>query len=62
MKTAGLSLESLDLCFMDQTLNPVKKANDMRRNMKQGQDVALSHGLGEQKNVGNIQGSNNGII
>jgi len=47
---------------MDQTLNPVKKANDMRRNMKQGQDVALSHGLGEQKNVGNIQGSNNGII
>lgn len=62
IKTAGLSLESVDLCFMDQTQSPVKKANEMRRNIKQGQNATLSHGLDEEKNVENVQGASDGTI
>lgn len=62
IKTAGLSLESVDLCFMDQTQSPVKKANEMRRNIKRGQNVTFIHELAEAKNVENAQGANDGTI
>lgn len=40
-ETAGLTLESMDLCFMDKTVSPVKKANELRAAMKRGQEIAL---------------------
>ncbi|CRG87099.1 Sugar transporter STL1 [Talaromyces islandicus] len=51
-ETAGLSLESIDLCFMDRAHNPVKKANEMRRRIKEGRDVTLNNALEGEKNVG----------
>jgi hypothetical protein len=37
---------------MDQAQNPVKKANEMRRGIKEGRDVTLNHALEEEKNIG----------
>lgn len=36
---------------MDQAQNPVKKANEMRRRVKEGRDVTLNNALEEEKNV-----------
>lgn len=47
---------------MDQTQSPVEKANEMRRNIKQGQNVTFSHGLDENKNVENVQGASDRTI
>lgn len=51
LKTAGLSLEAIDLCFMDKTTTPVKKANEMRRNIKEGRQVTLRAALVNEKDV-----------
>lgn len=49
-ETAGLSLESIDLCFMDRTISPVKKANELRKQMKRGGEVTLDQASeGEKK-------------
>lgn len=50
-ETAGLALESIDLCFMDRTTTPVKKASELRREMKQGGDVTLDQVLDGEKKV-----------
>jgi hypothetical protein len=40
-ETAGLTLESIDLCFMDRTQNPVQRAHELRKRMKSGMEVNL---------------------
>lgn len=48
-ETAGFTLESVDLCFMDKSVSPVKKANELWRAMKRGEDVNLGQSLMENK-------------
>lgn len=50
-ETAGLALESIDLCFIDRTLSPVKKASELRIQMKRGGDVTLEQALDAEKVV-----------
>lgn len=40
-ETAGFTLESIDLCFVDKSVSPVKKANELWRAMKNGGVVGL---------------------
>lgn len=44
-ETAGFTLESVDLCFMDKDVSPVKKADELWKAMKRGQNVALDQGI-----------------
>jgi hypothetical protein len=41
-ETAGFSLEAVDLAFMDRSMSPVKKADELWKRMRQGQDVTLT--------------------
>ncbi|KAK4541322.1 hypothetical protein LTR36_008080 [Oleoguttula mirabilis] len=48
-ETAGLTLESIDLCFMDTTTTPVKKASELRQLMKRGGEVTLDQAFEAEK-------------
>lgn len=48
---AGLTLESIDLCFMDRTTTPVKKAGELRDQMKRGGEVTLDQAFGGEKHA-----------
>lgn len=47
-ETAGFTLESIDLCFMDKSVSPVKKANELWRSMKNGQEIALDQAFSKE--------------
>ena len=47
-ETAGFTLESIDLCFMDKSVSPVKKANELWRSMKNGEDIALEQAFSKE--------------
>lgn len=46
-ETSGLTLELVDLAFMDPTTNPVKRASELRRMIKEGQDLNLRGNTGD---------------
>lgn len=48
-ETAGLTLEAIDLCFMDRTMDPVKKAGELRRQLKRGETITLGGGEGGEE-------------
>lgn len=48
-ETAGMSLEAIDLSFMDKDLGPVKKANQLWKRMKAGEDVTLDQAFQDEK-------------
>lgn len=50
-ETAGLSLETIDLCFIDRSTSPVKKANELRKQMKQGRDITLDQAFEGEKRL-----------
>ncbi|KXT09519.1 hypothetical protein AC579_7192 [Pseudocercospora musae] len=56
-ETAGLTLESIDLCFMDRSTTPVKKANDMRKQLRSGVAAVLEHEVeaGEKKEIVHVE-------
>lgn len=56
-ETAGLTLESIDLCFMDRSTTPVKKANEMRRQLRSGVAAVLEHEIeaGKEKDVVHVE-------
>lgn len=41
-ETAGFSLEAVDLAFMDWSVSPVKKADELWKRIKRGEDVTLT--------------------
>lgn len=41
-ETAGFSLEAVDLAFMDRSVSPVKKADELWKRIKRGEDVTLT--------------------
>ncbi|KAJ5102490.1 hypothetical protein N7532_003019 [Penicillium argentinense] len=41
-ETAGFSLEAVDLTFMDRTKSPVKKADELWKSIRRGQQVTLT--------------------
>lgn len=43
-ETAGFSLETVDLYFMDRTVNPIKGAARMRRQIRNGEVVVDDNG------------------
>ncbi|KAJ9630601.1 hypothetical protein H2203_001124 [Taxawa tesnikishii (nom. ined.)] len=53
-ETAGLSLESIDLCFMDKSTTPVKKANELWKRMRRGEDVTLQEVFEGSHEKGNV--------
>jgi len=50
-ETAGFSLEAVDLAFMDPDVSPVKKADELWKMIRRGQDVSLTGGI-DRKNEG----------
>jgi len=51
-ETAGLSLEMIDLAFIDRTTTPVKRAKELRKIMKSGETLTLrEHGDGLEKGL-----------
>lgn len=48
-ETAGLTLESIDLCFIDRSTTPVKKASELRMQMKSGGQVTLDQAFDGEK-------------
>lgn len=46
---AGLTLKSFDLCFMDQNVLPVKKANYIRKQMQMVNDIMNAQAFGNDK-------------
>ncbi|KAL1893133.1 hypothetical protein Sste5346_006565 [Sporothrix stenoceras] len=50
-ETSGLSLEMIDLAFMDRTKGPVKCAAELRRMVKSGQHVTLTQEISEKMTV-----------
>ena len=44
-ETAGLSLEMLDVVFMDDTTTPVKRAAELRHKIRRGETVQLQNEL-----------------
>ncbi|RFU23666.1 hypothetical protein B7463_g12672, partial [Scytalidium lignicola] len=48
--TAGLSLEAIDR-FMNKNTNPIKKADELRRNAKRGRDLNLDQSLDEETKI-----------
>jgi hypothetical protein len=50
-ETAGFTLESIDLCFMDKTTTPVKRANELWKAMKKGEEVSLDQAFSKGAEV-----------
>ncbi|OAA64584.1 General substrate transporter [Niveomyces insectorum RCEF 264] len=50
-ETAGLSLEAIDLCFMDSNKSPVQKANELVKELKRGHDVSLDRAFDDDEKV-----------
>lgn len=50
-ETAGFSLEAVDLAFMDPDVSPVKKADELWKRIRRGQDVSLTAEV-DRKNEG----------
>ncbi|KAH8664735.1 general substrate transporter [Xylariales sp. PMI_506] len=50
-ETSGLSLEMIDLTFMDSDKGPVKRAEELRRMVKNGHTVTLTHEVEEKIDV-----------
>ncbi|OQD70280.1 hypothetical protein PENDEC_c025G00931 [Penicillium decumbens] len=50
-ETAGFSLEAVDLAFMDPDVSPVKKADELWKMIRRGQDVSLTGEI-DRKNEG----------
>lgn len=42
-ETSGLELESVDLCFMDKSKNPVNRAAELQKMRRLGEDITLMH-------------------
>lgn len=40
-ETSGFGLETVDLCFMDPTKSPVKRAAELQAMRKKGEDITL---------------------
>lgn len=47
-ETKGLSLELVDLAFLDESTNPVKRAKELQRIIKSGGDLTLRTEIGEK--------------
>ncbi|GAB7353839.1 hypothetical protein MBLNU459_g4207t2 [Dothideomycetes sp. NU459] len=52
-ETAGFTLETVDMCFMDKSVSPVKKANDLWMRMRKGEDISLNQ-VFEDKNEAEV--------
>lgn len=48
-ETAGLTLESIDVCFMDQNVSPFKKAKYLRKQMQMGNDITIAQAFVNDK-------------
>ena len=54
-ETAGLTLESFDLWFMDRSMSPVKKASELRKQMKLGHDITINRIFDNDKKAGTVE-------
>lgn len=51
-ETSGLTLEMIDLAFMDETKSPVKRAAEIRKMLKNNQHVTLSQEIAAKMDFG----------
>ena len=49
LETAGMTLVSIDLCFMDRSTTPVKNASQLRNQIKCGGEVTLNRAIDDEK-------------
>jgi hypothetical protein len=58
-ETSGLSLEMIDLAFMDSDKGPIKRAAEIRAMLKAGQHVTLTQEISDKlemdENVGHVE-------
>ena len=50
-ETSGLTLEMVDLAFMDETKSPVKRAAEIRKLLKANQHVTLAQEINEKMDI-----------